>query len=254
MRKKADEDAQVDTNSKLGAPEANHVVELGSVEVVLIEEGEHLVDDLVEQHGQRVHHVVHVSRGHGVLLGSTQKIVERGLHKVGVHDLHDADEDDEQRGDDNVGAKVDAGKADEGEVPDVKDVDVDGVGLGEHDHRDVDDDEHHQEVQRVGRAPGDGGQRCPTHVGDGELKAGGLNERRHGARESRRQNVDNGTDAGNGDAELKTALEGLGKLNFEEKGNNRQNDGHHRGCAKVDQRLKDGISKPDYCVHVSLFP
>ena len=209
MSKQADKDAEIDADGKTRAPESNLGIELGGVKVVLVEPRQEAVEKLVEQHEDGVHHVVHVRGGHGVGFGCTEQIVESGLHEIGVHDLEDAHEYDQDGGDEEVRSKVNAREPDKGEMPNIKDINVDRVGLIQRNHDDVDNHEDQQEVEGVGRSPGNGCEGGPAGIGDGELEARGLDKLSECARKCPGEDGNDRADAGDCDAELDAALEGF---------------------------------------------
>ena len=129
-----------------------------------------MIKELIEHHEDRIHHVVHMRSRHGVGFRCPEQIIERRLHKVRVYDLENANENDQESCDEEICAEINTCKSDKSKMPNIEDVDIDCVGLVQHNHNDIDDYENQQEIEGVRRSPGDCCERRPSSVGNGELK------------------------------------------------------------------------------------
>jgi hypothetical protein len=142
-------------------------------------------------------------------------------------------------------------RADEGEVPEVPDVDVERPGQAAEQHQDVDGDADRDDPQPDRRAEGDRRGRWPTDVDDVALHSGALDDRLGDVGEAGEHQADHQIDTDEGDTDGHGSAEGPSGLRSQDHCDDEDDDGQeHSGPQTVD----DGLEFDQYTVHDVLPP
>ena len=227
-----DDAAHENTEEKGFTQQAELLFHAFGVDVEPVEAG-NAVEPFVDESGKG-----YESLAEGLGNGNAFHLVVESLElvgcEVGKHKGDNvADDGCEEAPQDAVGSKIDYG-ADEGIVPVVPQVNVDGAGgLGQqHDNVDRQADGDDEGTHRC--VVGDGGGCGPTHVEHLELESVEFDNAAQGrAQAAGEQGCDDG-ETDETDTDEQTALEGFAQLDADAYAEDGENNRHHDGGAETD--------------------